>query len=300
MGFERPKTSKYEIPSSPSPSLNKITSSTITKTESSPPHTVPKSLVVSKRDRSPTRSIKSVKSVSDTLSFTQEADTITVARLREELSKLRTDQRKREQDWEKKMDDNIEKLKSRCGDMEKKLVSTTMALKEANDRVEFLEATVQTNENQLKERDDLILKKEEHVQELNRKLNHFQREFDDRVSDLESERNDLRLTLTEVSEHCEAYKTRSGNMNDRIGSLSVSLSSMMDQQSALVKVIQDREMLESDYGELRRQKLKDMLRVEEKMLHSLKNKEHQEISTAFETQALEMDAISAVISAIRD
>eukprot|EP00548_Thalassiothrix_antarctica_P005248 CAMPEP_0194145412 /NCGR_PEP_ID=MMETSP0152-20130528/17410_1 /TAXON_ID=1049557 /ORGANISM="Thalassiothrix antarctica, Strain L6-D1" /LENGTH=498 /DNA_ID=CAMNT_0038845643 /DNA_START=36 /DNA_END=1532 /DNA_ORIENTATION=- len=298
--FERPKLSKLEVPSSPSPSLNKTTSPMSTKSESYSSRRARKSPITSKRDPSPAPSVKSLRSVSDNISFTQEADTITVARLREELSKLRTDQRKREQDWEEKMDDDIEKLKSKCADMEKKLVSTTTALKEANDRVEFLEVTVQTNEEQLKERDYTILKNDEVVQELNRNINHCQREFDDKVSDLESERNDLRLTLTEVSEHCEIYKTRATNMNDRIGSLSVSLSSMMDQQSGLVKVIQEREMLESNYGELRRQKLKDMLKVEEKMLHSLKNEEHQEISSAFETQGREMDAIAAVISAIRD
>jgi len=248
--------------------------------------------------RSPTFTGSDAKSVSDE-SYTKEADALTIARLRKELSNLRTDHRSREQEWEEKMDNINTKLRSKCLEMETNVNDTTKALKEAIDRVQSLEVISEEKDIDLKVKEESLLEKDNRMKELSRQINRNQREYTDTFSDFESERNDLRLNLTEVSEHCEIFKSKADNMSDRLGSLFVSLSCMMEQQSALVKLIEERELREAERREMRRNRAREMLEVEEQNEDALKIGNHREITSVFNKQAKEMDAIAAVIAASR-
>mmetsp|Transcript_6209 Transcript_6209/g.9545 ORF Transcript_6209/g.9545 Transcript_6209/m.9545 type:complete len:459 (-) Transcript_6209:88-1464(-) len=235
---------------------------------------------------------------SGSLSYTKESDKWTVSRLRNEVSRLRSEQREREQTWEVKMDESVEKLKSQCYDLEKKASTAHNELRTANDRLEILEAANNEKEAELREREEAIAEKELAIKELNRNMKHVEREYSDKILELQTERDDLRFALREVSENCEAFKSRYDHMNDRIGSLSASLSSMMEQQSTLVKNVQEREMREAENGAIRRNKLKGLLDMEERMVNSIKD-DSGNVTAAFANQAKEMDAIAAVIAAIR-
>jgi hypothetical protein len=96
-------------------------------------------------------------------------------------------------------------------------------------------------------------------------------------------------------EQHETYKSRSGNMNDRLGSLSISLVSMTDQQNMLTKAMRARnEKARSTYEE-RRKRLQEMLDMEESM-----EKDETNLENALLKQNKEMEAIAAVIAAARD
>lgn len=232
------------------------------------------------------------------VSYTKESDKWTVSRLRSEVSKLRTEQREREQTWEAKMDESVERLKAQCFELERKANKGHEELRTARDRLEILEAANNEKDIELNAREEAIAEKDHTIKELNRNTKHLDREYSDKVLELETERDDLRLALREVSENCEAFKSRYDHINDRIGSLSASLSSMMEQQSTLVKTIQEREMREAENGAIRRNKLKSLLDMEERMVNNIKH-DSGEVTAAFANQAKEMDAIAAVIAAIR-
>mmetsp|Transcript_15346 Transcript_15346/g.22652 ORF Transcript_15346/g.22652 Transcript_15346/m.22652 type:complete len:464 (+) Transcript_15346:51-1442(+) len=235
---------------------------------------------------------------SGSASYSKETDKWTVSRLRSEVSKLRTEQREREQTWEAKMDESVEKLKTQCYNLERKANKEHDELRMANDRLEILEAANNEKEAELKTREEVIAEKDHTIKELSRNIKHLEREYSDKILELHTERDDIRLALREVSENCETFKSRYDHMNDRIGSLSASLSSMMEQQSTLVKTIQEREMREAENGAIRRNKLKGLLDMEERMVANIKQ-DSGEVTTAFANQAKEMDAIAAVIAAIR-
>mmetsp|Transcript_23522 Transcript_23522/g.25948 ORF Transcript_23522/g.25948 Transcript_23522/m.25948 type:complete len:481 (+) Transcript_23522:108-1550(+) len=241
--------------------------------------------------------IDSSRSISDDISYTRGSDVMTISRLREELSKLRSNQRKREQEWEEKYDQTVAETESKCNNLEKTLGSTTTSLKEATDKVQLLESMIESKDADLKEKEEAIAEKDSRNQDLTREAKHNQRESDDKVLDLETERDDLQRTLSEVSEHCDIFKTRAENMSNRFGSLSVSLSSMMEEQSALVKVIQQREEEESFNRKFRKQRAREMLEAEE--VDSMNDNSDIEVTSAFSKQAKEMEAIAAVIAAVR-
>jgi len=238
------------------------------------------------------------RSISDGISYTKGSDVMTISRLREELSKLRTNQREREQEWEEKYDQTVKETDYKCNVLEKTLVSTTTSLKEATDKVQLLESMIESKDADLKEKEDAIAEKDSRNQDLTREAKHNQRENDDKVLDLETERDDLQRTLMEASEHCDIFKTKAENLSNRFGSLAVSLSLMMEEQSALVKAVQQSEEEECFKRKFRIQRAKELLEAEE--LDSMNDSGDNEVTSAFSKQTKEMEAIAAVIAATRN
>jgi hypothetical protein len=93
----------------------------------------------------------------------------------------------------------------------------------------------------------------------------------------------------------EAFKSRSGNMNDRLGSLSISLVSMMDQQTMLTKAMKNRNEKAKSTFEDRKKRLQELLDMEESM-----ENDEAHLEKALKKQNKEMEAIAAVIAAARD
>lgn len=206
---------------------------------------------------------------------------LTVGRLRQEVSKLRSEQRKREEELEKKMESSVSSYKSQCYDLERQLTSSNRNQSELEERNRSLETSVGRKDRELSEKDARI-------EELTKQL--FEREL---------ERDELRQTLSDISRDAETYRRKSEHMNDRIGSLSASLSSMMDQQADLMKAMKEKEDRVIEDAAARRMKLQAMVEGEERLIKSTKFDDQSATTVAFERQAKEMDAIAAVIAAIR-
>jgi hypothetical protein len=206
---------------------------------------------------------------------------LTVGRLRQEVTKLRNEQKKREEALEGKMSQSVSSLRSQTYDLERQVKSANSALKEAHNSVKTLETALSRKERECAEKDELL------------------EDLTNRLYELERERDDLRQTLTEVSGSSEIYRRKADHMNDRIGSLSASLSSMMDHQADLMKSVKDRESRAAEDALLRRSKLEALIEMEERIINSAKYDNDGNVSQAFEKQAKEMDAIAAVIAAIR-
>jgi hypothetical protein len=121
-----------------------------------------------------------------------------------------------------------------------------------------------------------------------------------KLFDLERERDDLRQTLAEVSASTDVYKRRADNLSDRIGSLAVSLSSMMDQQADLMKSVKDREGRVTEEAMVRRSKLEALIEMEDRLINDVKFDNEGNIAQGFQKQAKEMDAIAATIATLRN
>jgi chromosome segregation ATPase len=206
---------------------------------------------------------------------------LTVGRLRQEVSKLRAEQKKREEEYESRMSSSVSSLKSQCFDLERKVNNANSSLGEVRGTASALEAALKRKEREVMEKDDQL------------------EELTKRFLQLESERDDLRNTLSHVTSDAEVHRRKSENMNDRIGSLSASLSSMMDQQADLMKTINSKESRAVEDASARRSKLQALMEMEDRMIASSKFGNDSTVSVAFEKQAKEMDAIAAVIAAIR-
>jgi DNA repair exonuclease SbcCD ATPase subunit len=206
---------------------------------------------------------------------------LTVGRLRQEVTKLRNEQKKREEALEGKMSQSVSSLRSQTYDLERQVKSANNALKEAHNSVKTLETALSRKERECAEKDELL------------------EDLTNRLYEIERERDDLRQTLTEVSGNSELYRRKADHLNDRIGSLSASLSSMMDHQADLMKSVKDRESRAAEDALLRRSKLEALIEMEERLINASKYDNDGNVSQAFEKQAKEMDAIAAVIAAIR-
>jgi predicted nucleic acid-binding Zn-ribbon protein len=221
------------------------------------------------------------------------ASPLTVSRLRQEVTKLRAAQKKRDEDFDKTMNQSVSSLKSQCYDLEKQVHSATSSLVDAQDKIESMEGALNRKQRELREKD-------EKIEELNSKLYRIEREHEENLREIQRERDELRQTLAEVTSDCDMYKKKADHMNDRIGSLSASLSSMMEQQAELMKKVEARESKYSEIAALRRTKLQAMLDMEERFVGDSKYGDDSGVAYAFEKQAKEMDAISAVIAAMRN
>jgi Ankyrin repeat len=222
-----------------------------------------------------------VKSTSGESASSRTESPSTVGRLRQEVARLKQEQKKRDEEIEHKMGQSVTSLKSQTYDLERKVRATSSALDEAHKSIKSLENSLSKKERDCAQKDGLI-------EELNERIYH-----------LEMERDELRQTLTDVSGKTETYRRKAENMNDRIGSLSASLASMMEQQADLMKTIKDRELEASEEASSRRKKLESIIELEDRIIHAKKYDKAGTIAEAFEKQAKEMDAIAAVIAAIR-
>lgn len=206
---------------------------------------------------------------------------LTVGRLRQEVTKLKGEQKRREEELESKMNQSVSSLKDQAFDLERQVTGATTSLKEAHQNLKTIESALSRKERECAEKDELL------------------QQLTSKVFDVELERDDLRQTLAEVTGSSETYRRKAENMNDRIGSLSASLSSMMDQQADLMKTMKDKEARSADNASARRSKFQAMIEMED-LISASKEDNDGNVASAFEKQAKEMDAIAAVIAAIRN
>jgi len=109
------------------------------------------------------------------------------------------------------------------------------------------------------------------------------------------ERDGLRSTLGDLMEQHESYKKKDGMMNDRLGSLSAGLQSMLEQQAMLQKSMQLRNESVAKCYETRKKLLQELNDMEDTIVS-----DEEKLTAALDKQTRELNAISAVIKAARE
>jgi hypothetical protein len=108
------------------------------------------------------------------------------------------------------------------------------------------------------------------------------------------ERDGLRQTLADLTEQHDKFKKRSEILGDRLGSMNASLLTMMEQQDVVLSAMKAREEQWQALSDLRREKLKELVSLEEQ-----ETVEEVELRSCLLKQTKEMEAIKAVIAAVR-
>jgi len=108
------------------------------------------------------------------------------------------------------------------------------------------------------------------------------------------ERDGLRATLAELTDDHEKFKQKTIMLGDRLGSLNASLYGMMEQQNIVMEALRVRESKWIETAELRRLKMKELLEIENEITSVEDN-----LKESFLAQTKEMEAIQAVIAAVR-
>jgi len=206
---------------------------------------------------------------------------LTVGRLRQEITKLKLDKKQRDSEWEDRMNMSVGSLNMKNRELESQVESATNSLGDAQVRLEELELIVSAKDQRLKS--------------LEAKL----QETAVLLAEAEQERDGLRQTLGEVTDAHDKYKRKSEIMSDRIGSLSASLTGMMDQQEHLMHTLQSRDARLMEESAMRRASLQELLDMENQLLSDVATDDGESIEDALYKQNKEMNAIAAVIAAAR-
>lgn len=199
-----------------------------------------------------------------------------VGRLKDEISVLKD--RLKESKWEVTASKNMESqssLKQRIAGLEKKV-------SRQSDELELTREELDEVQNELETKDDLLKEKTKENEELEAKL-----------KDALDERQGLRITLTDLMEKHEKSNNKSHFMNDRLGSLSASLASMMDQHKTVLKAMKDREDAWKQSASSRKEQLKILMSLETEI------ETDESLEAALDKTHKEMEAISAVVAAAR-
>ena len=207
---------------------------------------------------------------------------LTVGRLRQEITKLKLVKKQRDNEWEDRMNVSVGSLSAKNKDLVRQVESATNSLGDAQVRLEELEITVSTKDRRLRDLEAQL------------------QETSIRLAETEQDCDGLRQTLTDVTDAHDKYKRKSEIMSDRIGSLSASLTGMMDEQENLMRTLQSRDARLLHESSIRRGHLQELLDLEEQFYtDSAIDDAVGCIESAFEKQNKEMDAIAAVIAAAR-
>jgi len=200
-----------------------------------------------------------------------------VGRLKDEISVLKD--RLKESKWELAAQKNLESQAS----MKQKVAALEKKVSRQQDELELTREELDEVQNELETKEDLLKKKTKQLEETEVKL-----------KEALEERIGLRITLTDLMEQHEKFKKKSDFMNDRLGSLSASLSSMMDQHKTVLKAMRDREDTWKNSASDRKKQLKILMSLETQIEND------ESLEAALDKTNKEMEAISAVIAAARN
>jgi hypothetical protein len=200
----------------------------------------------------------------------------TVGRLKYEIQSLKSDQKKLENNWEQRLVYQKDQFGDQMHDLAHRLKGLEIEQNESGRHIAILQQDLQ-------DRDKEVLETKEDLEETRTQL-----------STVEEERDALRETLADLTEQHDKFKRRSEMMGDRLGSLNASLFSMMDQQNVVLDAMKAREAQLSALSNLRRNKMKELVSMEEE-----EPEEESDLKSCLLKQTKEMEAITAVIAAVR-
>ena len=192
-----------------------------------------------------------------------------VGRLRKELADAKKNQRLVEGAWEGRMTSQQNAFTDQISKLEHKVHDLSLDCADGQQQIADLQRKLQ--------------EKEMALQRTKAELRHSN-----------DERDGLRQTLADLTEQHDKFKKRSEILGDRLGSLNASLFSMMEQQNVVLDAMSAREEQWNALSDLRREKMKELVALEEQ-----ESKEEVELKTCLMKQTKEMEAISAVIAAVR-
>lgn len=224
-----------------------------------------------------TQSLATGKHASEPLSPNSNATPFLVGRLKDEISVLK--ERLKESKWELASQKNLESQAS----LKQKVAALEKKVSRQQDELELTREELDEVQNELETKEEELQKKNKQQEELERKL-----------KEALSERVGLRLTLTDLMEQHEKFKKKSDFMNDRLGSLSVSLSSMMEQHKTVLKAMRDREDAWKKNASERKEQLKKLMDMETEI------EEDESLEASLDKTNKEMEAIAAIIAAARN
>ena len=215
--------------------------------------------------------------------LSQDISNETIKLLRTEIANLKAEKKKSDAEHLERVAAVKEAAAAEKEKLQAEMTTTSIELADAKARIGELEVTVSNKETELDEKVKLIA------------------DLEAKIRDVQTERDDLRLTLADVTDDCDAQRKKAAHMSDRLGSLSASLTSMMEAQENLMKMVQTRDSRVATNSAMRRAKLQELIDSEDEILADLVEKTDDESSMefAFEKQTKEMDAIAAVIKASR-
>jgi len=199
-----------------------------------------------------------------------------VGRLKDEIAVLK--ERLKESKWELSEKKNMETestLKQRVASLEKKV-------SRQQDELELTREELDEVQIELETKDEALKKMTSELEETKIKL-----------KEALEERAGLRITLTDLMDKHDSSKKQTHFMNDRLGSLSASLSSMMDQHKTVLKAMRDREETWKKSALDRQKQLEVLMSIETEI------ETDQSLEAALNKTNKEMEAISAVIAAAR-
>ncbi|CAB9524763.1 expressed unknown protein [Seminavis robusta] len=200
-----------------------------------------------------------------------------VGRLKDEITVLKD--RLKESKWELAAQKNMENeasLKQKVAALEKKV-------SRQQDELELTREELDEVQNELETKEDFLQKRTKQLEETERKL-----------KEALEERVGLRITLTDLMEQHEKFKKKSDFMNDRLGSLSASLQSMMDQHKTVLKAMRDREYAWKKSAVDRKEQLKILMSLESEV------ESDDSLEASLDKTNKEMEAIAAIIAAARN
>lgn len=218
----------------------------------------------------------------------------TVNRLRQEIVELKKSQETLTNNYEARMkaleityETRMDTAEASYQDRIKSQESEIDTLK---DRVKELEAQAQQDKNRIAEIETEALGKS---QQLDKSFEVVSLK-EDELRNAHEERDGLRQTLADLTEQHDRFKIRSEVLSDRLGSLNASLYSMMEQQNIVLDAMKAREEQWATLQEVRRQKMRELLELEEQ-----EQSDEVDMKVCLLKQTKEMEAIQAVIAAVR-
>jgi hypothetical protein len=190
---------------------------------------------------------------------------------------LSTETRQEEHYWRKKFQDLDKKYTEREKELLMENAELTDMVHKAKNELKPLKTRLEGQDTSTRAKDDQI------------------KELQEKLQSSKLERDGLRTTLGDLMEQHDAFKKKAHNLSDRLGSLSVSLESMMDQQKSLAKAMQERNAQYQNVLQKRQMKLRELEELERGM-----EKDEDMLESSLEKQMKEMEAIAAVIAAARE
>lgn len=190
----------------------------------------------------------------------------------------------------------VSELKAKLAEQESLLEKETKAIWEieTNSWKERFEALrdhhqeilneTQSTKQELQRKNDEMVSMRETLTETQEKLHRSVQECDG-----------LRDTLGDLMDQHETFKKRSGAVNGRLGSLTASLDSMMENQAVMQDVLKSKSASVHEKYDARKKILQELIQMEDSL-----QQDEETLEQALKKQSRELGAISAIINAARD
>jgi hypothetical protein len=199
-----------------------------------------------------------------------------INRLRHEVGTLQNNQKSLDTAWEGRLNAQSTGYRQQLQEMEQRLNSLAVEVREGNHQIADLES-------ELQEKDRALANFNESVAEKDRLL-----------ESVWDERDGLRQNLADLTSQHDKFKRKSEILGDRLGSLNASIFTMMDQQHVVLDSMTAREEQWNALSDLRREKMRELVALE-----AQEASEEVDLKSSLMKQTKEMEAIQAVIAAVR-